>query len=276
MIVLFSVCLVGYSPYITNIIDDGNPLYPLYGKGSVDIMTNNQPKSFAEMNSIEKLTISLFSKVDNININVDREPELKIPFTVTAEEIQQCSVDTRISGYGPWFSGILLITRFVLFIKFIVSLKEKKLQNVYFVGFMFLCVILMLFFTGNWWARYSLYQYFLVVGVFLVFDYSKKSKVRDIFLMSFAVIILINTMFFNVGNYNAYVATKNIQNTLINLSNVSADERYVVEINLVAPDMSGAQYNLKDYNVKYTIPDEEFSSDGIYAGYTYRIIEKSN
>lgn len=270
--VILSVGVIGYSPYVTNCINEGNPLYPLIGKGKVDIMTDNQPDSFLRLNSIEKLGISLFSQVDNINANVDRKPQLKIPFSVSIEEIKQCSVDTRVAGFGPWFGEIIVISGIVLSVNFGKRIRKKQEINVYYVALLMLSVVLMLFFTGNWWARYSAYEYFIVLAVLFIMEFRKGRIAEKIFNVVFCLMLFVNTMFFLHGNIEAVQNSKYIRTTMENLANVS--ESFVVELNLVNEDLSGAQFNLKDYGIDYSISNEYFSADGIYCGYTYRIKER--
>jgi len=47
--------LVGFNPYVTNTLRQGNPFYPLAGPNATDIMTVNSPENFRDMNRFEKL-----------------------------------------------------------------------------------------------------------------------------------------------------------------------------------------------------------------------------
>lgn len=100
-VVLISVCIAGYSSYVKNIFEKGHPFYPLFGEGKYDIITYNQPKYFKNRNTIQKFAITMFSEGSNIHDsygdNTDK-PKLKIPFTVSKEEIKEYTKpDTRIS-----------------------------------------------------------------------------------------------------------------------------------------------------------------------------------
>ena len=61
MALIFSVCIIGFNPYVTNTINNGNPLYPLAGKDKIDIMTPNTPASFRYDGQFEKLIKSLLA-----------------------------------------------------------------------------------------------------------------------------------------------------------------------------------------------------------------------
>ncbi|MCL2678532.1 MAG: hypothetical protein FWE85_05725, partial [Clostridiales bacterium] len=113
VLVVFSTCVVGYSSYVKNTAQHGHPFYPVMGKGSVDFITENQPSSFANKSGLRKLVISTFSYVDNAysaDPAKDRQPKFKIPFTVNTRELEaMAGYDTRISGFGPFFGGCLLL-----------------------------------------------------------------------------------------------------------------------------------------------------------------------
>ncbi|HAT89240.1 MAG TPA: hypothetical protein DCS73_05755 [Roseburia sp.] len=266
--VIFSVVIIGYSPYITNWVNEGNPLYPLIGKGKVDIMTENQPAEFLELTNVEKFVVSLFSKVDNINANVDRKTQIKMPFSISFEEIKKCTVDTRISGFGPWFSGIFIISSVLLIVCGYNVIKQKK-ANIYFTALLITNIVLTLFFTGNWWARYSVYEYFIVLAIFFIIDLKDRNFIKKLLVIVLGCLLLINTNFFMYGNIQAFESSQDIRNTLKNLAEVS--KNHEVEINLINNDFSGAQFNLRDYGIEYTLPKDNFSADGIYCSYTYRI-----
>ena len=60
--VVVSIGIVGYSSYMRNMIDHGNPLYPLYGEGHVDNMVvKEQPSSFGKCTTYFKDTIYHFN-----------------------------------------------------------------------------------------------------------------------------------------------------------------------------------------------------------------------
>ncbi|MDF2634273.1 MAG: hypothetical protein K0R78_1147 [Pelosinus sp.] len=120
------ICILGYNPYMTNSFFYGHPFYPLYGAGpkSMDIMTSNSPKGFLQLNGIEKLYVANFSMATN---QFDTEdPVVKFPFSVKAQELKPFvyGADVRIGGFGPWFSGMVVISGFILLLLFISPKKE--------------------------------------------------------------------------------------------------------------------------------------------------------
>lgn len=146
------ICVIGYNPYMTNGFFYGHPFYPLYGAGpkSMDIMTSNSPKGFLQLNSIEKLYVANFAMATN---QFDTEdPVVKLPFHVMAKELKPFvyGADVRIGGFGPWFSGIVVIGGVILLLLFI----SPKKEILYGVGMVASIMVSALINPESWWARY--------------------------------------------------------------------------------------------------------------------------
>ena len=172
MILIIGVGFLGFNPYMINLKEGNNIFYPLLGTEKVDIMTHNQPKSFANKGWTEKFLISLFSESDNINYASNREPTIKIPFTVKQKEIELFKIpDTRIAGWGPLFSGILILS-LVIFIR---GKYEKKLISIFILGI----IITILINPEAWWARYTPQLYIIPIIVFLVFVYDMRNLKKE-------------------------------------------------------------------------------------------------
>ncbi|WLR41551.1 hypothetical protein LC087_11705 [Bacillus carboniphilus] len=138
--------VVGYNPYVTNMLSKGHPFHPLAGKETVDIMTGNSPVDLYE-NRLASLYQSVFSYSSNYRV----KPEMKIPFTIHRSEIDAFrGVDTRIGGFGPLFGGIIIIT--LLSLLFLIRNMHKKVIPYFII----LSVILVSIFINPepWWARY--------------------------------------------------------------------------------------------------------------------------
>src|SRR5690606_27305029 len=119
-----AVLLVGFHPYLMNTIDFKHPFYPLMGDDSVDIITNNIPKSLDNMSSTGRFFTSFFAHTDNMMNDHDRDAKIKIPFTLNKVDILSAGkVDTRVAGFGPLFSGIFILS-LLLFIVFLWRFKN--------------------------------------------------------------------------------------------------------------------------------------------------------
>lgn len=255
IVITLSIGIVGFSPYIKNIINKGNPLYPLIGKDKEDIMSYNQPKSFEEKNSIEKFFISIFGVGENIQSNkTDKKPTLKIPFTFTEQEIQQYSKnDLRISGFGPLFSGIFIIS--IILIAFILwrLYKLKKIEMIAMIlAFIGIAVILVIITDGSWWARYVPYIYLFPVLALILLAIDRNKKLK-IVMMGLALIMMLNIAFISKATYNYYYNRyKTIKKEIATIKEIN--EKYgKVKISLERDAFSSILYNLKDEKINVEI-----------------------
>ncbi len=245
---VIAICLVGSNSYIKNTIDHHNPLYPLLGKGKIDIVTTMQPKEYGKMNSVEKFTYSLFSKTENTIYEMNK-PDLKLPFQVYKSEIQELySPDTRIGGFGPLFTLCLIIS-IIIFIPSIIILYKNEKNNVKYVVISLLSVVVTMIMVGEvWWARYVPQFYFVVVGTLFLLVYISKyinNKFINYIKYLFMVPILINIFFFLYVVLNTTLSFRTLNNDLIELKNT---KNLKLEI---GRELYGYEYLLKDRKINY-------------------------
>lgn len=119
---LAGLLLFGYHPYMTNLLSQGNPFYPLVGEGAVDIMTSNTPQEF----------------------NCDRFTA----FLRSLSSIVIPTVDSRAGGFGPFMIPLLLMSAAAL--TFTRSRYRAPLRYAAILSLLS-CFI----FGQSWWARYN-------------------------------------------------------------------------------------------------------------------------
>ena len=212
-IIFILIGLTGINPYITNMYNGKHFLYPLAGNEKIDIITDNQPKQFHHKSMLYKLFMSTFSRVDNIqacSFCIDRPIELKIPFTVHDIETKELNrVDVRLSGFGIFWSGILLLTILLAFF-----IKRKKIPSPYLLS---LGILLISVFINpeNWWARYIPQFYAVPIFVGLYYLLSNTSKTRYIITALFCILIFFNSAIiyniaYNTARDNTIIKSKEI------------------------------------------------------------------
>lgn len=260
IILAVSLLVVGSNSYIKNIVVHKNPLYPLIGKDRVDIMTYLQPESFADMSPIEKNFYSLFSRTANIGVFNNGEPVLKTPFAKSYYETTQFSEDTRIGGFGVYFSGILIISVAVIIVYMIASIVRKNYDDLIMIGIPFLLIILIMFcVSDSWWARYAPQVWFIpLMAVFLLLKDNKK------FIEVFGVLL------FALCIDNSYIIIDHMIKSRIPTSGLTRqtleeNRGKTIEIQMTSPNYSGTLFNLKDFDIKYKIKDKLDDSESLYA-----------
>ena len=207
LVVAFIVALflglgvTGYSPYVVNTVFYGHPFFPLYGAGAqtMDIMTTNSPPAFLKMNMFEKLYMATFSSSTN---RFDLEPPVvKWPFTMEARELAPFvyGADIRIGGFGPWFSGMIVLSLLIWAVMCFYGVKERRYGLLAVGGTIFSILVN----PEAWWARY-VPQFWLVpvvTAVIALFD--KKKEIvylgKACIIVSLVNVALVSGAYF-IGN----------------------------------------------------------------------------
>ncbi|BAI61774.1 hypothetical protein MCP_1702 [Methanocella paludicola SANAE] len=142
--------LFGAHPYITSLIDHGTPFYPVNGI-SQDMIAGDMPPNLAGKNSLEQLVISIFSRSDFHKADA----VLKIPFTFTANEIRSLyTTDARTGGFGPLFSGVVLLSVLIAILLMVVRTGDIDPMIKVILPMCVLLLVTVVINPGGWWARY--------------------------------------------------------------------------------------------------------------------------
>lgn len=249
--VIIAIIIAGFQPYVTNFITKGNIFYPLAGKDKVDIVTTNQPQFFNNKSTIKKFGYSIFSNISNSNKLANGNSLLKIPFDISNEDLTILSRnDIRISGFGVWFSGIFIISIISLIYGLInsYSKKQKLLFNI--LTIVNICsLLLILFISESWWARYTPFVYFISLSALTYLAINNKKVIEKILLFS-----LIGTMFINIGFFVKYNLIDNYyeQKETRKIINYYKHSGKTMHINYYYY-FAGFLYTLDDNDVKYDL-----------------------
>lgn len=273
--VIIAIAIVGFSSYTKNTIDHGHPLYPLSGKGHVDNMVvQEQPKSFQDKNHIEIFLISLFSKGQNVSPSYSDEniqPELKVPFTFTKEEVKNYTIpDIRMAGFGPLFSGAFIISSVVTVIAIIELVRKKKYNLlVPYLIVLGITFVLLIMLDGNYWARYIPYVFAIPVISLVYLLCDTNNKIKTIIGSILAIVLIINAgLVFGVQIKSIRDNTVYVENRLKEFKEYVSDKDNV-DIKLNHWGLQGALYNLDDIDIhNYTVKDEvQGTSEGYFFKY---------
>lgn len=202
--ILVAVFFIGFNPYVTNTLIKGHPFYPIYGENKVDIITGNSPDEFKNKNRFEKFYLSFLGKTGNImSWWSDEKIALKIPFTFDINEIKaMAGCDLRVAGFGPFFSGIFLVSAVLYLLnKLFTSRKTaREKENGLFFGdtiwidiVLFFVVFSVVINPEFWWARYVPQLWVIPVLMLLSSGVSGKKRRLAFIPVSFYVLSIFIT-----------------------------------------------------------------------------------
>jgi hypothetical protein len=139
---------IGWNPYITqyvtNTITHRAPFYPTT-EHELTHMNDNLPVGFQNRDRFEKFFVSLFSRTD---ADQRQTPRYKLPFTFDEYEIRQMIYwDVRIAGFGPLFSGIVLLMLAAL----LLTGRGMRWEAGVLIGLLLVGSVIN---PEMWWARY--------------------------------------------------------------------------------------------------------------------------
>ena len=211
-----TVCVVGFNPYITNTINNGNPLYPLAGTGKINIMTANTPLEYRYDGQFEQFYKSMIAVPSNTNPDGKSATSLRELFEVNSHVLTFYSgVDARMRGFGV-YSIIFLPISFIGMLYLLASCRNKK-ALIYSVLTLVFTIGTFLAAGSFWWARYINFVWLIPVGVGTLMMI-KKSKISRIIGLLLLILIFINSamilptmIYFKINQSNGvkkYIFTK--------------------------------------------------------------------
>ncbi|WP_339717499.1 hypothetical protein [uncultured Sneathiella sp.] len=151
---ILGVIFVGYKPYVTNVVDHGELLYP-----SVDrIMDGNSPSNVIPLPVPLKFVYGIFSRTEDSSYPIDAPVELKIPGAFSLSEFKLLQFDTRRGGFGPFFS-LALVASILAYLGSRQAARNKSLyswrrEGDAMAAFAAILFVSSMFFPESWWARY--------------------------------------------------------------------------------------------------------------------------
>jgi hypothetical protein len=230
-----AVLIVGYSPYVQNVIAGKHIFYPILGKDKLDILTRQASPHFLSMNPLHRLVLSYFSLPSNCSYCAAAEPI----FVPSKEHLRDAFIalhtaDTRFSGFGPFFGAMLVLGVIAMF-------GRKKDANIVKI-YLLTTLAIVLVHPQSWWARYVPMLYaapFLAAAAF--------SNSRRIFHAIIALALLNSLL--SAGSLAGYIILKRTH-----YRNVVASVRDMCEQRTLTlpPSILNWEFDLRDDNFHMT------------------------
>lgn len=249
---VIAVVIIGYQPYISNVIHKGNPFYPSIRKAAgknasyQNVIVRQAPEAFIKKERFSKLFYSLFSKSDH---RMHRMPQLKIPFSIHDVEMRTFNeMDARYGGFGPLFGSVLLL---VAAAAVFVLLKAKRLVLLFIFIPVGMILISTLINPEAWWARLAPQLWLLPIAFIVGFHYSPGKKLAG-YIMGFALSILLLNSFVVLAKHTDHTLTLN-RRFKNQMTVLSKETRQKGKVLLVAPDVFylPVQDRLQRFNIKH-------------------------
>lgn len=157
-----SVFGIGASSYGMNLLTHANPVYPVLTPQGASIIADMAPANFNPLPAWNKTLRSWFASAvvsPPTGFTPNYLPPLKIPFSITQADITAngCyAAALRFGGFGPWFSGVLLLSLPLLFLTARRASNQKTGWNHPATALPFIAIVLLalpLLAGWGWWAR---------------------------------------------------------------------------------------------------------------------------
>jgi hypothetical protein len=207
---IIAVFIVNYNPYSLNFLNEGNPLYPIFGKNSLDVISTQYPEGHEELIPLERFISSHF-------ILEAKEGDISFRFPLRLSEdfyIFFQAVDFRKGGFGPFYMEISIIT-ILLFGALLfgrhIDFKSKFLLIIS-SALLFLSVLVI---PMSWWARFvpQLYIINLIPLIFVFKD--KKNSYLGRLLLTLLMLNSLYVMTFHLKEW--YILSRSVKTVIQNL-----------------------------------------------------------
>jgi hypothetical protein len=190
-----SVIVFGYNPYVTNTLERGHPLYPLMGTAKypstfADGFDANEvyetPKNMQGKPMMTRFFYAHFGRPGNAPYNNEENAELILPFSSKIKDWSAYHYhETRVSGFGPFFSGILIIS-FCLLLWVLITVKSSRWVLLFLLAAISSTLLLSRHF---WWPRFGPQLWLLPILPVMACFWRKHAKGQFLFwALSFLII----------------------------------------------------------------------------------------
>jgi hypothetical protein len=240
--VVFGVFFVGFTPYVFNTVRHGHPFYPIISSSQFNktfVLRGQMPPNFTNVNRIEKLYLSVFSRSQN---KVGKPGHLKNPFTVLDSEISSFKdPDVRIGGWGPLFGALAILSAGAMVILLLVSRRTALVASLLIGAILFVTLLN----SDSWWARYAP-QLWLIPVLVLSALWLIKNKWLTVIGLLLASAMLVNMLLIS----NQYISF-NIEENRYSRTTMNSLQEDKKQIILYNGPLEATGVRLREYGIPY-------------------------
>ena len=198
--IILGTVVFGYNPYVTNVLHCGHPFYPLMGtkaypslpqQGDDQIEKYETPHNMMGRNRFVRFGYALFGRPGAQPYNDDPDARLMWPFRVPLQDLAMYRYhETRVAGFGPFFSGALLIslllTGWLLF-------KAGMPRGLLLLSYAALALSLLVS-IHTWWARYGPQMWWLPMIPSVAVFWASRHRVQTAVAWGLVWLLVINAL----------------------------------------------------------------------------------
>lgn len=246
--IMFSVVILGYQPYMTNLINHRNPFYPAIGyQNGQNIISEQAPLDFLQKDRLSKLVLSVLAKSSDSS----SLPKLKIPFVVDRTEAYPfLGTDARYGGFGPLFGSVTL---FLVLVAPVFMRNANKASTQTTLAALLLILGSALVNPEAWWARLAP-QIWLLPTLLILFLYHIKTRFSKLFggiAMALLAVNLGFVTFFN--NERNLTRSMDFRGQMVRLQEVSTHGG--LEVQFTPAFFLAQKHRLESYGIRYMRSD---------------------
>lgn len=236
---LLGIFIFGFNPYVTNTITRGNPFYPMLGsdkypslaqQGEDPIEKWETPHNMMGTNRFTRLAYAIFGRPGAQPYYPNTDASFMIPFDLGWDDFSIYYFhDVRISGFGPLFGVILLLSTILLIYLFF----KSKVSNLIITIFIVTLFSSLLISEHTWWARYGPQLWWLPAFVLVLNFLQQETRLNKIANYLVAVLLIVNMVPIYFVHYVWEVEATNKTNEQIKelrqYKNIEVDFQYFAE-----------------------------------------------
>jgi hypothetical protein len=153
-VVMLGILLLGYTPYVRNTLEQGNPVYAAPQTEVAGV----RPVNLNDHNRFMRFLISSFSRTDVVR--APQSTRMKFPLWIGPEERRGVyGADLEAGGFGPWYGMMLILAA----VSGLALLSHPAMRasgaTALLIG---VCLVASILVHGEtWWARYIAHLWLL-------------------------------------------------------------------------------------------------------------------
>jgi len=188
IIYCLGILILGYSSYTRNVLEKGNPFYPILGKNNVGNIVKDIPLSanFKDQNRFQNILDASFAYP--VYARQPDSSKFRMPFTKVNYD-NFFRTDAELSGFGARWSEILVISALLLCYLLIKLNPKKRLYLLLLLS----TILLSVFINEQCFVARYVPQLWLLPMVLILFIFNENGILNKVLSVSFSLFLLYNT-----------------------------------------------------------------------------------